>query len=85
MKKNVAFKRIYFTLLKWDECLSFQLPFELPIEIPVQLHVEMEVNWLVQSANELEFELSRMYVDEMNLWYTSWMFYEKKCESKSRV
>ena len=31
MKKNVAFTLISFAVLKWDECLSFQLPFELPV------------------------------------------------------
>ena len=60
IKKDVGFTLISFALLKWDECLSVQLPFELPVEIPVQLHLELEVNWLVQNVNELEFELSRM-------------------------
>ena len=60
IKKDVGFTLISFALLKWDECLSVQLPFELPVEIPVQLHLELEVNWLVQNVNELEFELSRI-------------------------
>ena len=44
MKKNVAFTFISFAVLKWHECLSFQLPFELTVDIPVQLHLELEVN-----------------------------------------
>ena len=60
MKKNVAFTLISFTVLKWDDCLSVQLPFELTVQIPVQLLLELEPNWLVQNVIELEFELSRM-------------------------
>jgi hypothetical protein len=60
MKKNVAFTLISFTVLKWDDCLSVQLPFELSVQIPVQLHLELELNWLVQNVIELEFKLSRM-------------------------
>ena len=40
MKRNAAFTLISFGLLKWDECLSFQLPFELPFEITFQLLLE---------------------------------------------
>ena len=57
---NVAFTLISFALLKWDECLSVQVEFELP----VQLLLELEANRLVQNVNELQFELSRMYLDE---------------------
>ena len=60
MKKNIAYMLISFAVLKWDECLSFQLPFELPVEIPVQFLLELEVNLLDQNVIELEFELSRM-------------------------
>ena len=60
MKKNVAFTLISFAVLKWDDCLSVQLPFELPVQITVQLLLELEPNWLVQNVIELEFELSRM-------------------------
>ena len=56
MKKNVAFT-LTFAVLKWDECLSVQLPFKLPVQIPVQLFQELEANWLDQNVNELEFEL----------------------------
>ena len=49
-----------FSVLKWDECLSVQLPFELPVQIPVQLLLELEANLPDQNVNELEFELSRM-------------------------
>ena len=58
MKKDVAFTLISFAVLKWDECLSVQLPFELPVQIPVQLLLELEAKLL--DLNELEFELSRM-------------------------
>ena len=59
-KNNVAFTLISFAVLKWDYCLSVQMPFELPVQIPVQLLLELELNWLVQNVIELEFELSRM-------------------------
>ena len=60
IKKNVAFALISYAVLKWDDCLSVQVPFELPDDIPVQLLLELEVNWQDQNVNELEFELSRM-------------------------
>ena len=60
IKKNVAFTLISFAVLKWDECLSVQLPFELPVLIPAQLPLELEANLPDQNVNELEFELSRM-------------------------
>ena len=60
MKNNVAFTLISFTVPKWDDCLSVQIPFELPVQIPVQWLLELEPNWLVQNVIELEFELSRM-------------------------
>jgi len=50
MKKDVAFTLIYFAVLKWDHCLSAQVPFELP----VQLLLELQANWLDQNVNELE-------------------------------
>ena len=60
MKKNVAFALISFVVLKWDGCLSVQMPFELPVQIQFQLLLELEANLLDQNVNELEFELSRM-------------------------
>ena len=56
LKRNVAFTLISFDVLKWDDCLSVQVPFELP----VQLLLEPEANWLDQNVNLLEFELPRM-------------------------
>ena len=56
MKKNVALTLISFTVLKWDDCLSVQLPFELPVRVMVQLLLELEPNWLIQNVFELEFE-----------------------------
>ena len=64
MKKNVAFTLISFAVLKWDDCLSVQLPFELPVQIKVQLLLELEPNLLVQNVIELEFELSRMWMKQ---------------------
>ena len=55
LKMNVAFTLISFAVLKWDDCLSVQLPFELPVQIPVLLLLELEPNWLVQNGIELEF------------------------------
>ena len=60
MKNNVAFTLISFAVLKWNYCLSVQVPLELPVQIPVQLLLELEANWLDQNVNEQEFELSRM-------------------------
>ena len=60
IKNNVTFILICFAVLKWDECLSAQLPFELPVQKPVQLILELESNSLEQNENELEFELSRI-------------------------
>ena len=57
MKKNVAFTLISFAVLKWDDCLSVQVPFELKVQVPVQLLLELESNWLDQNVNGLEFEL----------------------------
>ena len=54
MKKNAAFAPISFAVMKWHECLSFQLPFELTVEVPVQLHLELEVNLLVHNVIERE-------------------------------
>ena len=64
MKKNVGFTLISFAILKWDDCLSVQVPFVLPVQIPVQILVqlllELEASRLDQNVNELEFELSKM-------------------------
>ena len=60
MKKNAAFALISFAVLKWHECLSFQLPFELTVEIPVQLHLELEVNLLVRNVIEREIEREKV-------------------------
>ena len=59
MKKNVAFT---FAVLKWVGCLSVQVPFKLPVWIPVQLLLELKAYYVDQNVNELEFELSRMYM-----------------------
>ena len=40
------------------------MPFELPVQIAVQLLLELEANWLDQNVNELEFELSKMYMKQ---------------------
>ena len=81
MKKNVAFTLISFAVLKWHECLSFQLPFELTVEIPVQLHLELEVNLLVHNVIEREIEREKVqmkppynsrYGNEHLLMLSSW-------------
>jgi hypothetical protein len=49
MKKKVAFTLISFTVLKWYDCLSVQLPFELPFQISIQLLLQRSlVNYLAQ-------------------------------------
>ena len=52
-EKNVAFTLISFAL-KWDDCLSVQVPFEVPVQIPAQLFLELATNWLDQNVDELE-------------------------------
>ena len=61
----MAFTLISFVVLKWDDCLSVQVPNELPVQIPVQLL--LEANWLDQNVNKLEFELSSMYMKQPQL------------------
>ena len=43
------------------------MPFELPVQIPVQLLQELDANWLDQNVNELEFELSRIQMKQVNV------------------
>ena len=53
MKRNVAFTLISFAVLKWDGCLSVQLPIELPVQIPVQLLLEFRWNNLLSVSPQL--------------------------------
>ena len=66
MKKNAAFALISFAVLKWDECLSFQLPFQLTVEISVQLHLELVVNLLVRNVIEREIEREKAQMKPPN-------------------
>ena len=82
MKKNVAFTLISFAVLKWHECLSFQLPFELMVEIPVQLHLELEVNLLFHNVIEREIEREKVQMKPPwekqqvgNTDFLTWLFY----------
>ena len=68
MKKNAAFALIAFAVLKWHECLSFQLPFELTVEVPVQKHLELEVNLLVRNVIEREIERERVQMKPPEKW-----------------
>ena len=47
---------ISFAVLKWEDCLSVQVPFELP----VQLLLVLKANWLDQIVNEVEFDRMKM-------------------------
>ena len=67
MKKKVAFTIISFAVLKWHECLSFQLPFELRVELPVQFHLELEVNLLVRNVIEGEIEREKVQMKPPNV------------------
>ena len=67
MKKNAPFALISFAVLKWLECLSFQLPFELTVEIPVQLHLELEVILLVHNVIERELEREKVQMKPPNM------------------
>ena len=68
MKKNAPFALISFAVLKWHECLSFQLPFELTVELPVQLHLELEVNLLVRNVIEREIEREKVQMKPPIFW-----------------
>ena len=68
MKKNAAFALISFAVLKWHECLSFELPFELTVEIPVQLHLELEVNLLLRNEIEREIEREKVQMKPPYTW-----------------
>ena len=78
MKKNVAFTLISFAVLKWDDCLSVQVPFQLPVEIPDQLLLELEANLLDQNVNELEFELEWRWNDQQTLSLVTMVIYESE-------
>ena len=79
MKKNVAFTLISFAVLKWHECLSFQLPFELTVEIPVQLHLELEVNLLVHNVIEREIEREKVQMKPpMDDFTRTYLYYNYK-------
>ena len=80
MKKNAAFALISFAVLKWHECLSFQLPFELTVEIPVQLHLELEVNLLVHNVIEREIEREKV---QMKPPYDSLKSFPHECWLKN--
>ena len=71
MKKNAAFALISFAVLKWHECLSFQLPFELTVELPVQLHLELEVNLLVCNVIEREIEREKVQMKPPSVFLTA--------------
>ena len=83
MKKNAAFALISFAVLKWHECLSFQLPFELTVELPVQLHLELEVNLLVRNVIEREIEREKVQMKPpidtlvLSILKKSWGYYSK--------
>ena len=64
MEKNVAFTLISFAILKWDDCLSVQLPFELLVQILVQLLLELKANLIDQNVNELEYEVSKIQMKQ---------------------
>ena len=81
MKKNVAFTLISFAVLKWHECLSFQLPFELTVELPVQLHLELEVNLLVRNVIEREIEREKVHMKPPHevfkkIYIENWQFWK---------
>ena len=84
MKKNVAFTLISFAVLKWHECLSFQLPFELTVEIPVQLHLELEVNLLVHNVIEREIEREKVQMKPPTVWSEMWLlsFPHHSCQKR---
>ena len=97
MKKNAAFALISFAVLKWHECLSFQLPFELTVEIPDQLHLELEVNLPVHNVIEREIEREKVqmkppkdykeiltfYKNKLRLWFCCYILVLRKCLRKS--
>ena len=61
MKKNIVFTLIFFALMKWDDCLSVQLPFELPFQIPVQLFLELEAN-VDEKTHRIHFVVESLFI-----------------------
>ena len=53
-----------FAVLKLEEFLSVQLPFEFLVQIPVQMLLELEADLLDQNVNELQYELSLVYLKQ---------------------
>ena len=76
-KKNVAFTFISFAVLKWDDCLSVQLPFELPVQIPVQTPVQMllelEPNLLSPIFLLIQIQLMQLLAKSLSrtVWFTN--------------
>ena len=62
IKKNVALTVISFAVLKWDDCLSVQLPFEILVDGSDTGSVPSWARTKLTSSNvvEIEIELSRM-------------------------
>ena len=63
-EKKIAFTLISFAVLKWDDCLSVQVPFELLVQILVQLLLELKANLIDQNVNELEYEVSKIQMKQ---------------------
>ena len=62
MKNNIAFILISIAALKWDDCLSVQLPFEILVDGSDTGSVPSWARTKLTSSNvvEIEIELSRM-------------------------
>ena len=69
--KKCSYYTYLFCCTEMDDCLSVQVLFELLVQIPVQLLLELEANWLDQNVNELEFELSRIFMKRPLVWKLS--------------
>jgi len=74
MKRMYLLALISFAVLKWDECLSVQLPFELPVQIPVQLLLELK-NKLTRSKCEWTWIWTTYNVDETTPNDLKWAWY----------
>ena len=61
MKKRGAFTLIFFAVLKWDDCLSVQLPFEFPVQIPAQLLLELEIPHEIRWNVTGQFKTNRFW------------------------
>ena len=78
MKKNVAFTLFSFAVLKWDECLSVQLPLQLLLELEAKLLDQNEnLNYLECRWNQTLVPMTCNQVFPVTQFLSTFPFYQK--------